>query len=163
MPRGSRWLFSSANDRGRLNSFDRLFRITLRRGWSRWAGVFVIVKPETAVAWHRAGFRLYWRWRSRAHGGRPKITNEIREVIAAFDFFSVPAVTFKPLYRFFVIQHGRRRIPHFNVFDRDSKFDADVIAFLKATGLKPKQTSVQAPWQNGIAARSSRSRRPGRQ
>jgi transposase InsO family protein len=37
--------------------------------------------------------------------------------------------------------------------DRDAKFDADMIAFLQATGLKPKRTSVQAPWQNGIAER----------
>jgi transposase InsO family protein len=39
------------------------------------------------------------------------------------------------------------------ILDRDSKFDADVVTFLKATGLKPKRTSVQAPWQNGIAER----------
>jgi transposase InsO family protein len=39
------------------------------------------------------------------------------------------------------------------ILDRDSKFDTDVIAFLKATGLKPKRTSVQAPWQNGISER----------
>src|SRR6202022_2502355 len=36
--------------------------------------------PETVVRWHRTGFRLYWRWRSRA-GGRPKITAEIRALI----------------------------------------------------------------------------------
>ena len=39
------------------------------------------------------------------------------------------------------------------IFDRDSKFDRDVLAFLKATGLSPKPTSAQAPWQNGIAER----------
>jgi hypothetical protein len=33
------------------------------------------VKPDTVVAWHRAGFRLYWRWRSRPCGGRPKVTD----------------------------------------------------------------------------------------
>jgi putative transposase len=44
-----------------LNSFDRLFWITLHRVWSRWSEVLVIIKPETAVGWHRAGFRLYWR------------------------------------------------------------------------------------------------------
>jgi transposase InsO family protein len=207
--------------------------------WSRWAEVLVLVKSKTVVGWHRAGFRLYWRWRSRPRGGRPKITEEIRrlirrmaeenvgwgapkihgelqklgfavsertvarylrqvrrrgdpckswlaflanhrEVIAAFDFFTVPTVTFKLLYGFFVIEHGRRKILHFNVtqhptaewvvqqlretfpdagpyryviLDRDAKFDADVIAFLKATGLKPKRTSVRAPWQNGIAER----------
>jgi putative transposase len=222
-----------------LGRLDRLFWIALRQLWSRWADVLVIVKPETVVGWHRAGFRLYWRWRSRPRGGRPKITAEIRalihrmaeenpgwgapkihgelqklgfvlsertvarylrrvqrrgdprkqwlaflqnhrEVIAAFDFFTVPTVTFQLLYCFFVVEHGRRKILHFNVtrhptadwvlqqlreafpeaapyryviFDRDSKFDADVIKFLKATGLTPKRTSVQAPWQNGTAER----------
>jgi hypothetical protein len=43
--------------------------------------VLVIVKPETVISWHRAGFRLYWRWRSRTRGGRPKITEEIRGLI----------------------------------------------------------------------------------
>jgi transposase InsO family protein len=103
-----------------------------------------------------------------------------REVIAAFDFFTVPTVTFRVLYCFFVIEHGRRKILHCNVtqhptaewivqqlreafpepcryryviFDRDGKFDAEVVAFLKASGLGPKRTSRQAPWQNGIAER----------
>jgi len=40
-----------------------------------------IVKPETVIGWHRTGFRLYWRWRSRPKGGRPKITEEIRILI----------------------------------------------------------------------------------
>jgi hypothetical protein len=160
------------------------------------------VKPGTVVGWHRAGFRLYWRWRSRPRGGRPKITEEIRvliqrlaqenqgwgapedpqakswltflqnhrEVIAAFDFFMVPTVTFQLLYCFFVIEHRRRRILHFNVtshptaewvvqqlreafpeaspyqyaiFDRDSTFNDEVVTFLRVTGLKPKRTSVQ--------------------
>jgi hypothetical protein len=39
------------------------------------------VKPETVIGWHRAGFRLYWRWLSRARSGRPKVTVEIRELI----------------------------------------------------------------------------------
>src|SRR5206468_8533764 len=55
-----------------LNRLDRFFWTTLRRIWPRWSDVLVIVKPETVVGWHRAGFRLYWRWRSRPRGGRPK-------------------------------------------------------------------------------------------
>jgi putative transposase len=198
-----------------LNSLDRLFWTTLRRLWPRWSDLLVIVKPETVVGWHRAGFRLYWRWRSRPRGGHPRMSEEIRdlirplaeenpdggaprvhgellklgfvvsersvarylrrmrrrgdpgkrwlaflhnhrEVIVAFDFFTVPTLTFRLLYCFFVIEHGRRRILHFNVtphptagwlvqqlretfpgaapyqyviLDRDSKFDDDVIAF----------------------------------
>ena len=67
--------------RPKLNSLDRLFWTTLRRFWSRWTDVLVIVKPETVIGWHRAGFRLYWRWRSRPRGGRPRITDEIRDLI----------------------------------------------------------------------------------
>jgi putative transposase len=222
-----------------LNSLDRLFWTTLRHLWSRWTEVLVIVKPETVISWHRAGFRLYWRWRSRTRGGRPKTTEEIRglirrlaeentgwgaprihgemlklgfavsertvarylrriqrrsdpgkkwlaflqnhnEAIVAFDFFTLPTLTFRLLYCFFVIEHGRRRILHFNVtrhpsaewvvqqlreafpeagpyryviLDRDAKFDPTVSTFLRATGLKPKRTSIQSPWQNGIAER----------
>jgi hypothetical protein len=55
------------------NEDDRLLWTALRRLWSRW--------PETVIGWHRAGFRLYWRWRSRARSGRPKITAQIRELI----------------------------------------------------------------------------------
>ena len=64
-----------------LNRLDRLFWTTLRNIWPRWSDVLVIVKPETVVGWHRAGFRLYWRWRSRPRGGRPKVSEEIRTLI----------------------------------------------------------------------------------
>ena len=67
--------------RPKLNCWDRLFWTALRQYWSRWMDVLVLVKPETVVGWHRAGFRLYWRWRSRPRGGRPKITEEIRALI----------------------------------------------------------------------------------
>jgi putative transposase len=57
-----------------------------------------------------------------------------------------------------VVQQLREAFPEagpyrYAILDHDSKFDADVIAFLKATGLRPKRTSVQAPWQNGVAER----------
>ena len=222
-----------------LRPLDRLFWTLLRATWSRWKDALVIVKPETVVSWHRAGFRLYWRWKSRWRDGRPRIKEEIRvlirrlsqensdwgapkihgelqklgfvlsertvarylrslqrrgdpakkwlaflrnhrEAIVALDLFTVPTATFRVLYCFFVIEHGRRRILHFNVtphpsadwivqqlretfpeaasyryaiLDHDSIFNVDVIAFLKATGFKPKRTSIQAPWQNGTAER----------
>jgi putative transposase len=228
--------------RGRpvLSRLDRLFWIMLRSVWPRWSDVLAIVKPATVIAWHRKGFRLYCRWRSRQRGGRPRITEEVRnlirqmrlenagwgapkihgellklgfsisertvakylrglrprprkpdqrwkaflanhrEVIGAFDFFTVPALTFNLLYCFLVIEHGRRKILHCNVtahptsgwvvqqlqeafpeadpyryiiFDHDSKFNVDVVRLLTATGLQPKRTSIQAPWQNGTAER----------
>ena len=45
-----------------LTRLDRFFWTTLRHLWPRWSDVLLIVKPETVVRWHRAGFRLYWRW-----------------------------------------------------------------------------------------------------
>ena len=203
-----------------LRPLDRLFWTALRATWSRWKYALVVVKPETVVGWHRAGFRLYWRWKSRPPGGRPRITEEIRllirrlaqensdwgapkihgelqklgfvlsertvarylrpiqrrgdpakkwlafvrnhrEAIVALDFFTVPTVTFRVLYCFFVIEYGRRSILHVNVtshpssvwvvqqlretfaeaspyrhliLDHDSIFNGDVIAWLKACG-----------------------------
>ena len=64
-----------------LSRLDRLFWTVLRQTWARWKDVLVIVQPDTVVGWHRAGFRLYWRWKSRPRGGRPRITTEIRVLI----------------------------------------------------------------------------------
>ena len=161
--------------RPRLSGLDRAFWVLLRRLWPRWADVLIIVKPETVVRWHRAGFRAYWRWRSKRRGpgrppahwpirelirrlamdnpswGAPRVHGELlklglcvsertvsrymprrpsnpdqvqrwitflrnhKDAIAAMDFFTVPTISFRVLYGFFVIEHGRRRVLHFNV------------------------------------------------
>jgi hypothetical protein len=44
-----------------MNSLDRFFWMTLRQCWSRWTDLLLLVKPDTVIAWHRAGFRLYGR------------------------------------------------------------------------------------------------------
>ncbi|MGH9630278.1 MAG: hypothetical protein ACRD7E_18340, partial [Bryobacteraceae bacterium] len=94
--------------------------------------------------------------------------------------FTVPTLSFRTLYCFFVIGHGPRRILHFNctaypssgwivqqlrealplpcpyhyvLFDRDAKFGNEVVALLRASGIEPLGTSVRSPWQNGIAER----------
>jgi len=68
--------------RPRLRIQDRIFWILLRRLWPAWSNVLVIVKPETVVAWHRAGFRLFWRLGSRPKSvGRRKIDAEVRALI----------------------------------------------------------------------------------
>jgi hypothetical protein len=65
----------------RLNSADRLLWVWLSRLWSGWRSALVIVKPETVIAWHRKGFRLYWRWKSRHRQGRPSISREVIDLI----------------------------------------------------------------------------------
>jgi putative transposase len=169
-------VFKRKQPRPRLRRMDRLFWIALRQLWAGWTDTLIVVKPETVVTWHRAGFRLFWRFRSQfRRPGRPKVSEEIRqlirrmkvdnptwgaprihgellvlgfdiseptvsrylrrlkrrhdegkakrwliflnnhrEAIAAFDFFTVPTMTFRILYCFFVIEHDRRRIVHFN-------------------------------------------------
>ncbi len=68
--------------RPRLTKTDRLFWVFLSRIWRDWAQVLIIVKPETVISWHRKGFKLFWRWKSRRRSkGRPQITREIRDLI----------------------------------------------------------------------------------
>jgi hypothetical protein len=65
--------------RPRLFTLDRLLWVWLYRLWPRCLEVMVLVKPATIVQWHRQGFRLFWRWRSRS--GRPSADREIRDLI----------------------------------------------------------------------------------
>jgi len=103
-----------------------------------------------------------------------------RHYIMGMDFFTVPTISFKTLYVFFVIDHARRKIVHFNVtehptaewvvqqlknafpfdsaliyliFDRDSIFSVRVKQFIKDMSVKPKVISYKCPWQNGVAER----------
>jgi len=116
------------------------------------------------------GCRQRWKTFLRNH----------RELIAAMDFFVVPTVWFQLLYVWFVIDHGRRRVLHFNVtespaaswviqqlreafpdepshrfliLDNDAIFSVEVAESAKRLGMAPKRTSFQSPWQNGTAER----------
>jgi len=73
----------SAPKRLRLTNADRAFWVSMKRVWARWDQVLMIVKPETVLAWHRKGFRLFWTWRvSRGRRGRPNNGRvvEVREL-----------------------------------------------------------------------------------
>jgi transposase InsO family protein len=118
----------------------------------------------------RGQARKLWATFLRNHG----------EVISVMDFFTVPTLTFRVLYCFFVIENGRRKIPHFNIMehptgswivqqfreafpegcpyryailDCDSRFGKEVIDLPTASGMKPKRISSACPWQNGVAER----------
>src|SRR5260370_16158621 len=67
--------------RVRLTNNDRWFFILLYRWFPSILKVLTIIRPETLVRWHRAGFCYYWRWRSRPQGGRPQIDTELRVLI----------------------------------------------------------------------------------
>jgi transposase InsO family protein len=103
-----------------------------------------------------------------------------RDAIAAMDFFVVRTLTFRVLYIWFAIQHGRRRIVHCHVtdhpdaawvaqqlreafpfdtaprhlvFDRDGTFSAQVVSMVRSLGAKPTRTAPRSPWQNDVAER----------
>jgi transposase InsO family protein len=67
--------------RVRLTNNDRWFFIQLYRWFPSILKVLTIIQPETLVRWHRAGFRRYWRWKSRPWGGRPRIDADLRALI----------------------------------------------------------------------------------
>src|ERR1700690_4469449 len=151
---------------------DRLIFAGLYRLAPKVLGALAIVKPETVIKWHRAGFRSYWRWKSRCRGGRPTVPPEMRKLIremsianplwgaprilgellklgidigqtsvakymvkrrgppsqgwktflhnhaddiAAMDLFVVPTISFRLLYGFLIMGHGRRHILWFGV------------------------------------------------
>jgi transposase InsO family protein len=100
--------------------------------------------------------------------------------ITAMDFFAIPTVGFRLLYVWFIIDHGRREIIHFDVtanptapwviqklreafpydsapkyliYDNDSIFSNQVTEAIRSFGIKPKRTAFQSPWQNGVAER----------
>jgi putative transposase len=72
---------SNHGRRVRLGATDRILWVWLSRLWAAWRSALVIVKPETVIAWHRQGFRLYWRWKSRHAEGRPTVSQELRDLI----------------------------------------------------------------------------------
>src|SRR5271155_3082071 len=72
---------STRSRKVRLSAADRLLWVWLSRLWGGWRSALVIVKPETVIAWHRLGFRLYWSWKSRHPQGRPSVSREVIDLI----------------------------------------------------------------------------------
>ena len=64
-----------------LTNSDRVFFVWLHRLFPSVRPALVLVQPETLVRWHRAGFRRYWRWKSRCRLGRPPVDDELRDLI----------------------------------------------------------------------------------
>jgi hypothetical protein len=64
-----------------LHGADRAFLVWMTRLWPDLLSLTCVVRPDTILRWHRAGFRAYWRWKSLGQPGRPKISRELRELI----------------------------------------------------------------------------------
>ena len=73
---------SQSVKRPKLRPRDRVFWVLLSRLWPNWRSALMIVQPATVIRWHRRGFRLFWRWKSRFRKpGRPTIELEICTLI----------------------------------------------------------------------------------
>ena len=67
--------------RPKLRPRDRVFWVWISRYWCNWQSALIILQPETVIRWHRQGFKLYWRWKSRAgKPGRPPIERAIGSI-----------------------------------------------------------------------------------
>src|SRR5205823_111987 len=70
-----------APPRLRIGRSDRVLLIWMTRLWPSLLGATQVVQPETILRWHRAGFKSFWRWKSRNRAGRPKIDRGLRDLI----------------------------------------------------------------------------------
>src|SRR6266478_394048 len=220
-----------------FSSIDRLVFAGLYRLAPGVLDALKIVRPETVIRWHRAGFLAYWRRKSRPRSGRPKTPLEIRQLIreislanplwgaprihgellklgidvgqttvakymargrrppsqgwktflrnhadgvASMDLFVVPTISFRLLYGFLILHHGRREIlwigttaqpnaewvarqlteafgweeaPRYIIRDRDSAYGDIVVRRLRAMGIRDRPTGPRSPWQNGYCER----------
>ena len=78
--------------RARLRRWDKLLWVLARRFCAGWREPLTFVTPATGVRWHRQGWRLFWRWKSRSQSGRPHLRSEVRELIATMSRENRPAV-----------------------------------------------------------------------
>jgi putative transposase len=65
----------------KLKKLDRMFWVVLSKLWTGWRSALMIVQPSTVIRWHRQGFKLFWKWKSRGRAERPRIDTEIRRLI----------------------------------------------------------------------------------
>ena len=67
-------VWNARQPRPRLTEMDRIFWVLVSRVWRNWRQALHVVRPQTVVGWHRAGFKRYWTWKSRRRGGRPVVS-----------------------------------------------------------------------------------------
>src|SRR6266849_1098996 len=167
--------------RVRLTNNDRWFFIQLYRWFPSILQVLTIIRPETLVRWHRAGFRCYWRWKSRPLGGRPQIETELRVLIRRMSvenpLWGAPRIHGELLKLGFDIAQSsvakymvKRRGPPgqgwrtflrnhvqdiaaMDLFVVPTIYGAVVTRRLRAMGIRDRPMTPASPWQNGFAER----------
>ena len=88
-------VFQKTQPRPRLMNGFRIYWVVLRRIWPRWKEACVLVQPATVIGWHRAGFRLFWRWKSRPRrklGALAEIKTLIRRIASENPRWGAPRI-----------------------------------------------------------------------
>ncbi len=170
---------------------ERGLVVLLARLMPRWREAMLLVKPETVLRWHREGFRLFWRARSRPPvAATPRIAPETASLGAelvnhmhqtwACDFLQLYDIWFQPIFAFFIIDLGSRKVvhvgvtrnptttwvaqqlrnatpfgegPRFLIRDNDDKFGVDFDRAAKGAGVRVLRTAVRAPRMNAFCER----------
>jgi putative transposase len=232
-------VLSRSTKRPRISRFDRALLVLLASRVRTWRQVLVIVQPATLLRWHRAGFRLLWRWRSAPRSQPPRVSPEAVALIrrmarenrlwgaerirgellklgiaagkrtiqrrmrgarpprpagqtwAAFlrthgreiwacDFLQLTDLFFRPLFAFFVVELGSRRVvhvgvtraptdawvaqqlreatpegvgPRFLVHDHDAKYGAAFARLAAGSAIEVIRTPIRAPRANAVCER----------
>src|SRR5262245_48254162 len=164
--------------RPQLSNTDRFLFVWFYRWFPSVLSAIAILRPETIIRWHRAGFQSYWRGRARKPVGRPRISPELRNLIGAplrATDDNVPAALLP------ILRHGRRlwvsfglttnptaewisrqiieafpwdSSPRYLIRDRDTAYGLVFRQRLRAMGIRDKPTAPRSPWQNSYVERS---------
>jgi putative transposase len=153
--------------RPRLFTIDRLLWAWLYRLWPRCLDTMVLVKPAAVVQWHRQGFRLFWRWRSRP--GRPSLDREVRDLIRQMNIanplWGAPRIHGELLKLGIQISQATvatagwlaRQVteafpwdtaPRYLLRDRDASYGQDFRKQVDAMGIAEIVSAARSPWQN---------------
>jgi hypothetical protein len=133
----------SAPARPNLKATDRLIFVCLYRLFPPLIDASIVFQPETLLRWHRCGFRLFWRWKSRRRVGRPALSADVRSLIQRISREN-------PLW-------GARQITEafpwdqassYLIRDRDSSYGVVVRKRIRV-GIRDRPTAPRSPWQNG--------------
>jgi putative transposase len=184
--------------RPKLTRTDRLGLLLASALLPGWRNAVALVQPATILRWHRRRFEMFWRFKSRPAPGSPPPARTIglirdmahrnrlwgAERIRACDFLQTYDLLFRPVFAFFVVHVGSRRVvhvgttrcptqrwtaqqlrnatmdgnaPRFILRDRDDKYGAEFDRVAQGVGARVIRTAVRAPNMNAIVERFLRS------
>ncbi len=141
--------------RPRLHRRDRIFWVWLSRLCRGWRSSLIVVQPETVIRWHRQGFRLYWRWKSRGGRGRPKFDAEIRALIRGMSRDN-PTWGRRRIHselHLLGYEVGELTVARYLLRDRDRIYSSYFANRVRRMGIEDVLIAPRSPWQSPYVER----------